>query len=164
VNERQLIGLPNTAAAWRVAAHARGSSVAVIGYFYTGAPEISAHLMSAFRDGLSEAGYIEGRNVVRVAVIFVSAPVAALATKAATTTIPIVFRVSADPVELGLVASLSHPGGNMTGVHAMSWDDDGEHPADMPVLRAGKFEFVSSNGQRARSRNPPTLLAREVIE
>ena len=116
----------------------------VIGYLYTGAPETSATWVAAFREGLGEAGFFEGRNVqiefrwanneperlphlaadlVRRRVAVIVAPgtsASVLAAKAATTTIPIVFRTGGDPVELGLVASLNRTGGNVTGVNAMS--------------------------------------------
>ena len=112
----------------------------VVGYLYSGAPEPSANFVSAFRKGVGEIGYVEGRNVaieyrwaqnenerlpelaadlVRRRVDVIASPaslVAALAAKAATTTIPIVFATAADPVQVGLVDSLNHPGGNVTGV------------------------------------------------
>jgi putative ABC transport system substrate-binding protein len=110
----------------------------IVSIVATRSPE--ARLGSAFRKGLNEIGYIEGQNVMveyhwlegqynrmplimadlvgrRVAVIAALASAAALAAKAATTTIPIVFLVSENPVSLGLVASLAHPGGNMTGIN-----------------------------------------------
>ena len=121
-----------------VVAHAQ-RPMPVIGFLHSGSPEPNANLVTAFRNGLHESGFTEGKNVAidyrwaegqynrlsvlaaalvrdQVAVIFGAAPPAAVAAKAATTTIPIVFVSGADPVESGLVVSLSRPGGNVTGV------------------------------------------------
>jgi putative tryptophan/tyrosine transport system substrate-binding protein len=128
--------LAGAAAAWPLAAGAQQAAVAVIGYLGVGPPDTST--LAALRKGLSEQGYIEGRNVAfefrvagqldrlpaqaaelvgrRVAVIFASSIDAAAAAKATTPSLPIVFTVGGDPVKVGLVASLNRPGGNLTGV------------------------------------------------
>ena len=139
MRRRDFLGVVGGAAAWPVAASAQSGAVPVIGFLNAGSAQGYAPMVAAFAKGLDEAGYADGRNVTieyrwaegrnerlpalaaelverRVAVIAATSTPAALAAKAATASIPIVFELASDPVELKLVGSLSRPGGNATGV------------------------------------------------
>ena len=138
MKRREFITLLGGAAAWPLAARAQQAAVPMIGYLSIGSPESDAARLTGLRQGLNETGYVEGRDLVieyrwagnqpdrlpmlaahlvqaRVAAIVTPGLPPTLAAKAATITIPILFAVGADPVQVGLVASLNRPGGNLTG-------------------------------------------------
>ena len=145
MKRREFLGIVGGAAAWPLAARAQQAATPVVGFLSSRSPSESSGLIDSFRKGLRQTGSVEGQNVniafrwadgryerlpalaselveLPVAVLFAAGGTpAALAAKAATSTIPVVF-LSTDPVGLGLVASLSHPGGNLTGISNLASD------------------------------------------
>jgi putative ABC transport system substrate-binding protein len=132
------------AAAWPLAVNAQQQAIPVIGFLSSRSPEDTTHLLAAFRSGLAESGYVEGKTInveyrfargqydelPKLAAELAGKPVKVLvatggdlsvrAAKAATSVIPIVFTIGTDPVKLGLVASYSRPGGNITGINILA--------------------------------------------
>jgi putative ABC transport system substrate-binding protein len=180
MRRREFIAGLTGVAAWPLAAQAQRPPVPVIGFLSGGFPRPNAGFVVAFRQGLADAGYVEGRNVAieyrwangqggalrplaeelarrPVDLIFAGPPLnlAVLAAKAATSTIPIVFQYGADPVKDGLVATLNRPGGNITGV-ANFYTELGSKRLSLlrdAVPRAMIFAFLAVAGQGQRERS-----------
>jgi putative tryptophan/tyrosine transport system substrate-binding protein len=175
MRRREFITLVGGAAVWPIAV--RAQQMPVIGVLYSGNSEALRDDFAAFRDGLAETGIVEGKNVAfefrmaeshldrlpaladdlvrrHVAVIFSGSSAApTLAAKAATTTIPIVFFMGADPVSLGVVASLAHPGGNITGVTVLAEELFGKRLELLHEIapNASKIAYLVNPSNRAFS-------------
>jgi hypothetical protein len=172
MNRRELITfLGGAAAAWPLAARAQQPAMPTIAYLGPLSAAATAGRLRAFRQGLTETGYIEGENVAigyrfaegqndrlpaiaielarrQVSVLVTGATPAAFAAKAATTTIPIVFILSEDPVRLGLVASIPRPGSNATGINFVSGELGAkrlDHSRPRPDCVAGHVRFELRN-------------------
>src|SRR5262245_18929089 len=181
IRRRELIRLlGGAAAAWPVAAWAQQTTMRVVGFLGAASPETSGDRLRAFRQGLKEAGFVEGENVAieyrwaenqfgrlpALAAELVRRPVTAivtsggsppaLAAKAATATVPIIFIVPMDPVRLGLVASLAQPGGNATGINFFS--------EELTAKRLGLLrELVPGMARVAVLANPSNAAATETV-
>jgi ABC-type uncharacterized transport system substrate-binding protein len=171
--------LGSSLAGWPLAARAQQPTMPVIGFLGANAAQVSVKHLEAFRKGLSETGYVEGRNVaiefrwaggredrmpelaadlVRRQVAVIAVPVStagALAAKAATSTIPIVFGSGADPIALGLVASLNRPGSNVTGVKSLN--------VELTAKRLGLLRELAPQATRFVALVSPNAVNADVI-
>jgi putative ABC transport system substrate-binding protein len=188
IRRRDFIKSAGLAAAWPLAARAQ-RAMPLVGFLNAGVPELHPHLVAAFRKGLSEMGYEEGRNVaieyrwarneydhlpelvtdlIRRQAAVIATPGGlpnALAAKAATNTIPIVVSLAGDPVQLGLVASLNRPGGNVTGINSMNTEllakqfallhDLVPSPAELGLLLDSTSATAQINASNRRRRRRP---------
>ena len=177
IGRRRLLATLGGAAAWPLAARAQQQPMPVVGYLSSRSPEDTTHLLAGFRQGLADGGFVEHQNVTieyrwalgqydhlpalaaeltRLPVIVVvstGGEPAALAAKAATSTIPIVFGTGTDPVKAGLVASYNRPGGNATGINFQT--------ADMEAKRLGLLHELMPQAKNIAFLYNPKFAAAE---